>query len=58
MFMSICFVRFIFLFLLGSDNYEVSSQKYNEICTIINILKSNKAACTDNIPPEFEPKTI
>ena len=26
---------------------------YNEICTIINKLKSNKAASTDNIPPEF-----
>jgi hypothetical protein len=26
---------------------------YNEICTIINKLKSNKAAGIDNIPPEF-----
>lgn len=39
------------------DSYEVSSLKYNEICTIINTLKSNKAAGTDNIPPEFEPET-
>jgi hypothetical protein len=40
------------------DSYEVSSPKYNDICTTINILKSNKAAGTDNIPPEFEPETI
>jgi hypothetical protein len=26
---------------------------YNDICTIINKLKSNKAAGTDNVPPEF-----
>ena len=36
-----------------NKNYEVSSSMYNEICTIINKLKSNKAAGIDNIPPEF-----
>jgi hypothetical protein len=28
-------------------------QNYNEICTIINKLKFNKAAGSDNIPPEL-----
>lgn len=36
-----------------SDNCEASSPKYSEICTIINELKSNKAAGSDNIPPEL-----
>jgi hypothetical protein len=31
----------------------VSSPKYNEICTIINKLQSNKAAGSDNIPPDL-----
>jgi hypothetical protein len=31
----------------------VSSPKYSEICTIINKLKSNKAAGSDSIPPEL-----
>jgi hypothetical protein len=37
----------------SSENYEVSSPMHNEICTIINKLKSNKAAGIHNIPPEF-----
>jgi hypothetical protein len=32
-----------------SDNYGVSSPKYNEICTVISKLKSNKAGGADNI---------
>jgi hypothetical protein len=36
-----------------SGNYEVSSPKYNEICTTINELTSNKAAGADNIPSEL-----
>jgi hypothetical protein len=36
-----------------SDNCEVSSPKYREICTIINKLNSNKAAGSDSIPPEL-----
>jgi hypothetical protein len=36
-----------------SDNYGVWWPKYNEICTTINQRKSNKAAGTGNIPPEF-----
>jgi hypothetical protein len=36
-----------------SDNYEVSSPKYKEICTIINELTYKKAAGADNIPPEL-----
>jgi len=31
----------------------VSSPKYNEICTVISKLKSNKAGGADNIPPEL-----
>jgi hypothetical protein len=31
----------------------VSSPKYNEICTIINKVKSNKAAGSDNIHQEL-----
>jgi len=31
----------------------VSSQKYNEICTIIHDLKSNKTDRADDIPPEL-----
>jgi hypothetical protein len=37
----------------SSENYEVSSPMCNKICTIINKLKSNKAAGIDNIPLEF-----
>ena len=36
-----------------SENYEVSSPMYTEICTITNKLKCNKAAGIDNIHPEF-----
>jgi hypothetical protein len=28
-------------------------QNYNEVCTIINKVKFNKAAGSDNIPPEL-----
>jgi hypothetical protein len=31
----------------------VPSPKYNEICSIINKLESNKAADLDNIPPDL-----
>jgi hypothetical protein len=31
----------------------VSSPKYDEICTVISELKSNKAGGADNIPPEL-----
>jgi hypothetical protein len=31
-----------------SDNYGVSSPKYNKICTVISKLKSNKAGGADN----------
>jgi len=31
----------------------VSSPKYNEICTVISKLKSNKAGGADNIPLEL-----
>jgi hypothetical protein len=33
-----------------SENLGVSSQNYNEVYTIINKLKSNRADGTDNIP--------
>jgi hypothetical protein len=36
-----------------SANYEVSPPKYNQICTINNKLKSNKAAGSDNISPNL-----
>jgi hypothetical protein len=36
-----------------SANYEVSTPEYNKICTINNELKSNKAARSDNISPNF-----
>jgi hypothetical protein len=36
-----------------SDNYEVSSPKYNEICSIINKLKSNKGTGLDYLPPQL-----
>jgi len=36
-----------------SNNYEVTSPTYNEICTIINKLKSNTAAGSDNKHPEL-----
>ena len=36
-----------------SENYEVSSTKYNEIRTIINKLKFKKVAASDNISPEL-----
>jgi hypothetical protein len=37
-----------------SDNRDdVARPSYNEICTIINKLKTNKAAGTDNIPGEL-----
>jgi hypothetical protein len=36
-----------------SDNYEVSSPMYNEICTIINELESNKATGLGSIPPQL-----
>jgi len=42
-------MKFICLY----DNYEVSSPKYNEICTTINELTSNNAAGADNVPPEL-----
>jgi hypothetical protein len=40
-----------------SANYEVSPPKYNQICTINNKLKSNKAAGSDNISPNLIKKT-
>ena len=36
-----------------SANYEVSTPKYNKIYTINNKLKSNNAACSDNMSPNF-----
>ena len=36
-----------------SDNYGVSSWKYNAVCTVISKLKSNKGGGTDNILPEL-----
>ena len=37
-----------------TDNYdEVEPPPYNEICPVINKLKENKAAGTDNIPGEL-----
>jgi sorting nexin-29 len=36
-----------------NDNPEVDTPSYNEICYIINNLKTNKAARSDNIPPEL-----
>jgi hypothetical protein len=37
-----------------TDNYgEVEPPAYNEICSIINKLKTNKVAGTDNIPGEL-----
>jgi hypothetical protein len=36
-----------------NDNQTVDTPSYNEICYIINNLKTNKAAGSDNIPPEL-----
>ena len=36
-----------------SENLSTSSRKYNEVYTIINKLKSNRADGTGNIPPEL-----
>jgi hypothetical protein len=36
-----------------NDNQEVDTPCYNEICYIINHLKTKKAAGSDNIPPEL-----
>jgi hypothetical protein len=36
-----------------SENLSASSRKYNEVYTIINKLKSNRADGTGNIPPEL-----
>jgi hypothetical protein len=36
-----------------SNSYEVPSPTYNEMCTIINKLKSYTAAGSDNIHPEL-----
>jgi hypothetical protein len=36
-----------------NDNQEVNTPSYNEIYYIINNLKTNKAAGSDNIPPEL-----
>jgi hypothetical protein len=36
-----------------SDNHEIPSPIYNEICTITNTLKVSNAASSDNIPAEL-----
>jgi hypothetical protein len=36
-----------------NDNQTVDSLSYSEICYIINNCKTNKAAGSDNIPPEL-----
>jgi hypothetical protein len=36
-----------------SDNHEIPSSMYNEICTVITKLKPNKAAGSDNITAEL-----
>ena len=35
------------------DNQEITPPTFNEICSIINKLKNNKAAGSDNICPEL-----
>jgi hypothetical protein len=36
-----------------NNQSQIPLQSYNEICFIINNLKLNKAAGSDNIPPEL-----
>jgi len=36
-----------------NNQYQIPVPSYNEICSIINKLKLNKTAGSDNIPPEL-----
>jgi hypothetical protein len=38
---------------VNNPEIEISPPTYNEVCTIINKLKNNKAGGTDNIIPEL-----